>query len=637
VTNRRPRADKADDATAPDIAGTDSKKARVARAWLRAGDALGYALRSRDVAKQWPQYGDGELPRPLSVTVHGLFRDGILRRVDDQPGGSTYVHVDAAPVRPVPVDGTHFRVAVLLALAYAAERAQRFVTTRDVTAALPFVRYHGAVDKQAKTHLWQILRAEAAPRTSRVPGAVTQPGSVHMATTTRPGAGDPKRALVYWWCPASLSFAPPKNGEAATAREAAIQLTEEARHALGHPTSATELSLYIDWVRATGDDNGGVRALDTVGLTQALKAARLDGAQGESPEESGVRVFSTPYTAGRLVPVRFGIAAPTAFESASMTVCDMLLRVEPARECALLESARENSTHCSPAVTDLVALRRVAMRDLLTRTLPADQWPAMIAHQRTAVLRVHEWISAQPVWGKGSGRGKRMMHLCITRMDDLNAVEQILSWRDLAVPERFVDLDDLRVIGDTATITFDALAPLERGLDALQRGRSGGVHPVFRRARRIPMARAAGWRIGVGASPLAEQLDRVDALSAAIDLIGAPVTTALVGDAMLVLGTLLRDVRVVQRVLDASGPGDQWVVRGLLVAAGLLAEPMTPARWIGDEALAEAGVLGLVVSDPDGVGPTLRRLLPTAAVAARRHIAQALAQVECGEWLALLG
>lgn len=176
------------------------------------------------------------------------------------------------------------------------------------------------------------------------------------------------------------------------------------------------------------------------------------------------------------------------------------------------------------------------------------------------------------------------------------------------MPDRFADLLDAVVIGQGPTLSFEQLAPLQDGLAALQRGRDG-VHPVFRRARRIAGTRPEGWRAGAGQAPAWERIDRVDAYAVEVDYVGAPNTTVLVADAVMLLGGVLRDDRVLVRAIETAGPGDEWIERGILVAMGLLGHTVPVARWLPRASLVEAGLLGVMLGDPDAAAATMPILL----------------------------
>ena len=221
--------------------------------------------------------------------------------------------------------------------------------------------------------------------------------------------------------------------------------------------------------------------------------------------------------------------------------------------------------------------------------------------------------------------------------DDLCALEQILAWPVVTLPACMHDLGMICVVGDSTTISFAELEPLQSGLRSLQFGRREGVHPIFKRARRVLTATPSRRAVGKGESQSHERIDRVDAYSTAMAYVGAPATGTLVADAVMLMGTMLRDVRVIDRVLDCAGPSEEWAVRGLLVAAGLLGVAPQPARWIPRPECVDAGLLATVIADPFTAREVLRRLTPMLDSGGRHRVSVALDSVEAGEWLALVG
>ena len=164
-----------------------------------------------------------------------------------------------------------------------------------------------------------------------------------------------------------------------------------------------------------------------------------------------------------------------------------------------------------------------------------------------------------------------------------------------------------------------------------------GVHPIFKRARRVQTATPSWRAVGKGESQSHERIDRVDAYSTAMAYVGAPATGTLVADAVMLMGTMLRDVRVIDRVLDCAGPSEEWAVRGLLVASGLLGVAPQPAQWISRPECVDAGLLATVVADPSTAREVVRRPAPLLDSGGRHRASVALDSVEAGEWLALVG
>jgi hypothetical protein len=590
------------------------------------------------MSELWSTYGEGETPRPMSNHVQALQRAGVLKRIDGRWGSSRYVHVDAPPLVDQPGATMHIVALVLAAVKFAVQQVGRFATTREVTNALPAVGYAGRLDKALQTRLWQTLETLASPKKSLTPGAPDDPAKLKMAVTRRPNGAHAERSRVYWWAPADAPVVPPSCEASASPRESVMRLVQSATDLFGLPVTGNELVAYARWLYRQADDQQPSSAvMDKGEIVAALKAARLDnGGHARANRQFGVVTHQTPYTAGRLVPVRFSTTPPSEGDVRLMTAVDLLTVLRPAHECSLMDALIANAALGTSLAEDLVALRRVVLYRQLTNTIRAAEWPAVLMHLRLTVERLYEWYGGLPLEGPGSAATRRALKAVDERFHDLYAVENAMTWSPLAVPARFSDLPDPLIIGMGPTLSFEGLAPLQDGLAALQRGRAG-VHPVFRRARRIPGTRPEGWRAGTGQAPGWERIDRVDAYAMAVEFIGAPNTTVLVADAVMLLGGVLRDERTLRRALETAGPGDEWIERGLLVGMGLLGHAVPAARWLPRESLVEAGLLGVVLADPEAAPAVLRVLLRDGDKTTRQSISDALVQVECGEWLAILG
>ena len=617
--------------------------ARVGAAWLRATQALGYALTTREMAAQWTRFGEGSPPRPISTTVQTLIRQGVIVRVTGRQGHCRYAHVAHSNVAVEPCAAEHFGARVLAALGYASTAAQRFVTTREVTQAMYEVGQVEALTKDEQTLLWQQLRAATESRRQRVAPFGQELGPVTMAVTHRVSAQHASRERVYWWRPTDLPFPEPDADRPATGREAATRVAEAVRAVLGRPATSDEIALYVAWRRVTTPKDALVLVLDEQGLGNALLRARgwIDRttAAGRSGEhERGLLSLTTAYTAGRLMPPRIGLPSFTALDVARASASDLLLRLQPAREIELMDALSSQLDGPSAPMRDLMQLRRTLLRRALLLAVDEAEWPAMLSHLQHVLHTTEQWVAVLKSWGNGSGRASRTLRALGPRAMDLQAVASILAWRDEDIPDRFRDLEPITMIGDAAVMTFAELAPLHASLDALGLGRPNQVHPIFRHARRLPAARTECTveRTSTTAKEQ-ERLDRVDAFAAAISYVGTPVTGTLVGDAVMLLGATLRDARVVECVLDGERRRDAWVRRGLLVALGMLGVAPASAQWADVAEDAAAGVLGTVLADPTNATAVLRQLLTSMGSPGRRIATDAITLAEIDEWLALLG
>lgn len=643
-------------ATAAGMA-SDTAAHRLGRAWLRATTALGYAITTREMAQHWLTYGEGPAPQPLSNTAQNLAKNGTLICLVDRPGRRRYAHRDLPDVATEPPATDHFEAAVLAALFDAAMRHQRYVTTRDVTDAMLAGGYVPALSKDDKTRLAWTLATLARPVRQRVAPFEFVEGPVTRFTTQRAGAEDPKRATVRWWRPTHLLLPDPHPETPGTRREAGIRAVEAARAALGRPATTEEVEL---WIAATAASDPAHPVVLTLGGEQGLGRA-LASATGfidrSSPRgkrgipDSGLVRVTTEFTAGRLLPPRVALDPVGETERHRAAATDLAIALRPGQEAAHLEWLASQPGADDPALRDLAVLRMALLRQEVARHLPPSAWADAIAHLPAALATLEGWIAQLQGRNRWSGLPRRFRRILSARQQDIEAITKLLTpllgaadgeASDLApIPDRFADLAPIAVVGQAATApTATEGRVIHDGLVALLGATAQTLHPVLRRARRVPPPPGAAW---TRATPMAvavkaEHLERVDALAAAVDHVGLPHAATLVGDAVGLLGSTLRDARAVERVLDALPRRHGWAIRGLLVASGLLGVAPDPDRWMPHPEDAPAGVYATILADPTAATGTLRGLLTRPMPGASRQVlTDALAQVRAGEWLAAIG
>lgn len=630
---------------------------RLARAWLRATEALGYALTTREMAAHWSTYGEGPAPKPLSNTAQNLAKNGTLVCVVDRPGRRRYAHRDLLDVAPEPPASGHFESAVLAALHDAATRYQRYVTTREVTEAMLAGGYVDAITTADKTRIAWLLETLSHPVKQRVAPFACVPGPVTRADTQRFGAEDPARATVRWWRPTHLPLPEPHPETPGTRREAGIRAVEAARSALGRPVTTEEVELWIAAKAATDQAHPVVLTLgDEKGLGRALASAtgfidRTSSRGKRGIPDSGLVRVTTPFTAGRLLPPRVALDPVGETERQRSVATDLALALRPGQEAAHLEWLAAQPGGDDPALRDLAALRVALLRQEVARHLPPAAWADALAHLPAALETLEGWIAQLQGRKRWSGLPRRFRRSLSARQQDIEALTTFLTpllgaadgeTSELTpIPDRFADLAPISVVGQAATApTATEGRVIHDGLVALLGVTAQTLHPVLRRARRVPPPEGAAW---TRATPMAvavkaEHLERVDALAAAVDHVGIPHATTLVGDAVGLLGSTLRDARVIERALDALPRRHGWAIRGLLVASGLLGVAPDQDRWLPHPEDAPAGVYATILADPAAAAGALRGLLTHPMPGASRQvITDALAQVSAGEWLAAIG
>lgn len=640
-------------ATAPVGATAD----RLARSWRRATEALGYALTTREMAAHWPTYGEGPAPKPLSNTAQNLAKNGTLVCVVDRPGRLRYAHRDLLDVAPEPPPSDHFEAAVLAALHDAATRCQRYVTTREVTEAMLAGGYVDAITTADKTRIAWLLETLSHPVQQRVPPFACVPGPVTRADTQRLGAEHPARATVRWWRPTHLPLPEPHPETPGTRREAGIRAVEAARSVLGRPVTTEEVELWIAAKSATDPAHPVVLTLgDEKGLGRALASATsfIDRSSSRGKRgipDSGLVRVTTPFTAGRLLPPRVALDPVGEIERQRAVATDLALALRPGQEAAHLDWLAAQPGADDPALRDLAKLRVALVRQEVARHLPPSAWADALEHLPTALGTLEGWISQLQGRKRWSGLPRRFRLILSARQQDIDALASFLTpllgeadgeTSELApIPDRFADLAPIAVVGQAATaLTATEGRVIHDGLVALLGATAQTLHPVLRRARRVPPPPGASW---TRATPMAvavkaEHMERVDALAAAVDHVGIPHATTLVGDAVGLLGSTLRDARVVERVLDVLPRRHGWAIRGLLVASGLLGAAPVPDRWLPYPENTPAGLYATILADPATATRALRGLLTRPMPSASRQVlTDALAQVSAGEWLAAIG
>lgn len=646
--------------TSTGLATLDTTAHRVARAWRRATQALGYALTTREMAEHWQTYGEGPAPRPLSNTAQNLAKNGTLLCVVDRPGRRRYVHRDLPDVAHEPPAGEHFEAAILAALHDAATSLQRYVTTREVTDAMLAGGYAETLSKDDKTRIAWTLGALARPVRQRVAPFSDVPGPVTLFTTQRAGAEDPARAVVRWWRPTHLMLPDPHPETPGTRREAGIRAVEAARTALGRAVTTEEVELWIAATQAAdpthpviltlGDEKGLGRALGSA--TGFIDRSSRRGQRG-IPDSGLVRVVS-PFTAGRLLPPRLALDPIDETERRRAIATDLLLALRPGQEAAYLSWIGEQPGGRHPVLQTLVRGREAMLRAEVAKHLPPEAWPDAVTHLTRALETLEGWLAQLQGRKRWGGLPRRFRRILSPRAGDIAALASILgcssdrpatgplgSRASDAMPDEWAPLAPLAVVGNVATLpTGTGGRELHDGLVAILGATAQNLHPVLRRARRVPPPEGATWTRATpkAVAVKAEHLERVDAFAVAIDHIGIPLAATLVNDAVALLGTTLRDIRVVEWLLDHLPPHLGWAHRACLVASGLLGIAPDPDRWREVAEHAPAGVLATVIADPARAARALRRLLVLPMPASSRQVvAHAISQVDAGEWLAPIG
>lgn len=194
------------------------------------------------------------------------------------------------------------------------------------------------------------------------------------------------------------------------------------------------------------------------------------------------------------------------------------------------------------------------------------------------------------------------------------------------------EIPSLRIVGQGGTATWDELETALRSTC-----RRLGLTPrrgptLIEHARRFPTVQMPGEERFGGADehPLSV-LDRPDVMATLFELFRLPRTTSLMRDAQMCLGHVLRDAGLLRELFRDVPPGDMAVRRALIVALGLLGEPLELDVAVpepDDPETTEAWLLSVVLGRWLEAAADVRQADRRAKGEARRTTDKALARIE---------
>lgn len=219
-----------------------------------------------------------------------------------------------------------------------------------------------------------------------------------------------------------------------------------------------------------------------------------------------------------------------------------------------------------------------------------------------------------------------------SRLDErfrrLDAAESVL---------RFVNSDrtvKVERVGDAATITLSELDSLLRPAADLLGLPERLAQGLVDRARRLPVDDPPGVeRVGSPDGKHLSVLDRVDALAYVFRAFSVPRANVLIDSAQQLLGHVVRDAKLIRKLLAELPSNAPQARRTLWVALGLLGEPVALEDVELDRAEfqdAVAWVLAAVLADWEGAVEQVRQLDQQVEGAARKATDMALARLEAG-------
>lgn len=359
-------------------------------------------------------------------------------------------------------------------------------------------------------------------------------------------------------------------------RQLVIALVERIRRELRVPPSRKDFTWYL----AAHATEPLVRALGTKGDTAVAYANALEFTDRQtSPRREGrpylgVSALRTPLScpSAVLTAPRVGMAPFSVEERQLAYALDTLLTRTPGAEWTDIAEAEEEQRSgpggLEDAVRRLLAARRASVAAALLAVAPLTEWLPLLDRLRDVALCRRRWLEVGHPTGQGPAVASR--RLVRDLVDEVRAIRRAL--------------DDPRLHAAAAApppaiIGFGSGID-ERNLDWLLAWNPASGALIRRAPRRVPRVSEAAPRVrpladGLGHVPEMPTCDRVDVLAAAVDEGGGPLAEVLVLDAVGLLGRTLRDTAAVRDAyLAARSAGRQDVARALLVARGLLGEPL---------------------------------------------------------------
>lgn len=572
---------------------------------------LGRGAEVSELREAFEQETGAEAPASFTSEVHSLKRRGLLDVVGGRASHSLLAPAGFEPDTRQREDDE--ALVVLRALRAAYGRLGRPVSTREVEEAVgrsgdPFTPHNANTVRQ---HLHTLCReTERGPKAARMPKA------------RKIAAAGPSGQPTSHWLPANAE--PQRQATpAARSKSAAIRLaTGRVQDVLGRPATRTEIRWWLD---GPGDEDTVSSALSSRHVGRRLGKA-WDWDRRAGGEAGRLHRVITPLTCHGGPPVRWSLGPPGQAAEALCHLEDLVSALRPADES---ESIRRLERRAD--ALDSSALRRLAdvRRGLLAAVLREPRTGMKPEHAVGTLIEStdeqRQWVALDP-----DARAETKVAAQLRRLDErvsqLEAARAVLRF----TPEG--EAPELRIVGEAGTATWEELDPALRatsmrlGLDPA-RGRR-----LIDGARRFPKLEAPGTeRFGAAGEHALSVLDRPDVMGMLYDQFRLPRTTALLRDAQMCLGYVLRDAAALRDLLEDVAIGDKVVRRALIAALGLMGEPLKLEEAIpepGDAEATEAWLLSAVLGHWMDAAADVRMADRRAEGAARRATDKALARIE---------
>lgn len=572
---------------------------------------LGRGAEVPELREAFEQETGTRAPPSFTSEVHSLKRRGLLEVVGGRASHSLLAPAGFEPDRGHREDDEV--LVVLRALRAAYGRLGRPASTREVEAAagrlgVPFTPDNANTVRQ---HLHTLCReTERGPRAARMPKA--------RKITIKAPSGQP----TSHWLPAN---AEPKRLATAAARSksAAIRLAVgRVQDVLGRPATRTEIRWWLD---GPGVEEAVSSALSSRHAGRRLgKAWEWDQRSGGEPGR--LHRVVTPFTCHGGPPVRWSLGPPGQAAEALCHLDDLVSALRPADESeSIRRLERRADALGSPPLMRLADIRRGLLAAVLREPQTGMEPEEAAGVLAEAADGQRDWV-ARDLDARAEAKVPARLRGLDERISQLNAARAVLRF----TPEGA--LPQLRIVGEAGTATWDELAPALHATSARLGLGTAKSSRLIDAARRFPKGETPGReRFGAAGEHALSVLDRPDVMGLLYDLFRLPRTTALMRDAQLCLGFVLRDGALLRELFEDVPPGDRTARRVLVVAMGLIGEPLELETAIpepGDPEMTEAWLLSVVLGRwldaADGIRLADRR----AQGAARRATDKALARIE---------
>jgi hypothetical protein len=618
----------------------------------------GHALRMCELRDRLPE----DLARrgvDMCHALNKLVQQGVVVVVSGRRSMRQYRHRDQpAPAAP----NQDIALAVYWVLCDLVATHGRPMTTREVSTAC---RAKGVRRTAAGYHPYLVSLSRSSH--VRFEGAPAAPMVTRFPKHTLAGK------LTYLWAPVDAVFpdtswcdspTPPLHNANERLRQAVAAVERET----GRPVRRRDISW---WWRANRLSDPVASGFDMIELSRRLQLL-LGNFRTRTPTRKTPPV-ATPWMLIRYRTPFTGVGSTAAWfhtpglNEEGLPVALLGCALEDA--CAFyrigdeVESLRQLEVHAGgmgsqaevSLLTHLAHTRRALLARVLRQTIGPDS-----THDETVIASCAHALERRDAWHvrlretaelrQKDGELAAGVHMFALELNGLrNALAEVRELLGVTPSEgqrgavNTQVARDIKAIGDTGSAVASEIYPLalsaaeQTGVPAINRTRN-----VLSAVRRMPGggAMAVGPRFERRAAYENVQLDRVDAVVACVEAVGASRTSAIVHPARALLGHVLRDADLLIELLAAEE--DKGSRRNLVVALSLLGRLVHPEALVRDvDKWEDADVAAMIVAttlavpgDALSALESLREHLPTSH---SEIFDEAITRCGAGNLLSLVG